>query len=387
MNKAPKKIAVIFNTNQLGGGERSLIEQLCLIKDNHDFTFLLPNISSDSQAIIDFLKDKGFHRIDKYIYPAFYYQLSRRDYHKLPLIVILLPCLIFSLMNWHLKFNRFSYFYINGNKAAFPLFIWLTLFNKKRNLIWHFRDFPSATAFKVISKLVDLFLKRNNKIKLIANSNAVQLEIARYFKNYNIQTIYNLAGDIKKKNTNKKIETIGVVSMLAPWKGIHEVVLMSSLYQDQLKELKIKKINFYGENIYHTKGEHVSYADQLLKLSNKLNIDFIEWRGKKNPQTIFNEIDLLIHSSIKPEPFGRVIIEAQKAAIPVISTGLGGAGELVDGRARGLLYLKQDYTDLFQKISTLVTNPSLVDQITQSAYNHCLKLESKIQNQVLSLFE
>lgn len=386
MNQRSKSIAVIFNTNQLGGGERSLIEQLSLVRDQQQFTFLLPNLKSDSAVLLKFLRDKGFSQTEFYQYPAFYYQLSRKDYHKLPLIVILLPYLVLSLFSWHFKFRKFSIFYINGNKAAFPVFVWLTLFNQKKNVMWHFRDFPSPFAFKTISRLVDFFLKKKCQIKLIANSFAVQKELEKYFRNYDIETIYNLAGNLKQKISPKKIETIGVVSMLAPWKGIHEVVLMSSIYQKELKDLSIKKIIIFGDNIYQTKGDHLSYSSQLKRLCKKLNVDLIEWGGKKIPQTIFAEIDLLIHSSIKPEPFGRVIIEAQKSRIPVISTGIGGAAELLGQDMQGLRYFPHDYHNLFQKIKLAVSDPDLVERLTRNAYNNCQILESRVKNQVSTLF-
>ena len=48
-------------------------------------------------------------------------------------------------------------------------------------------------------------------------------------------------------------------------------------------------------------------------------------------------VDIVVHTSIAPEPFGRVIVEGMLARKPVIATRAGGALEIIDEGVTGLL--------------------------------------------------
>src|SRR5690606_1107486 len=93
--------------------------------------------------------------------------------------------------------------------------------------------------------------------------------------------------------------------------------------------LGYREIRIYGDNIYQTSGDHQGYKEQLEVISRMLKRLPVNFCGLKTPKEIFAEIDVLVHSSIAPEPFGRVIVEAMANGVAVLSTGLGGAQELV----------------------------------------------------------
>ena len=166
--------------------------------------------------------------------------------------------------------------------------------------------------------------------------------------------IYNPSGLPAKNIEKKMIKTIGFASMLAPWKGIHEIILWAKMYERDLMDLGIEGINIYGADIYATQGNHVGYADQLTGLIKKLNPQLISLKGAKSPQQIFSEIDCLVHYSLEAEPFGRVLIEAFHNGIPAISTCLGGASELVEERETGLVAIKYDLNGLMNAIKSMV---------------------------------
>ncbi|HXH73678.1 MAG TPA: glycosyltransferase family 4 protein [Bacteriovoracaceae bacterium] len=221
-------------------------------------------------------------------------------------------------------------------------------------------------------------------IKFIANSQAVARELQVFFPQADIECIYNLAGDLPHRNI-EKIKRIGVVAMFAPWKGLHEVLWMALFYEKELKAMGIEGISFYGADIYQTDGEHVLYFNQLKALNGKISPGFVEWRGKKSPSDIFSEIDLLVHSSILPEPFGRVIIEAFKSGIPVISTGLGGAAELLEGNKFGLTYQVHEYTELYKAIQSSCLNLSVTSLRNSAAFEISSLLEIHTKNKIRSI--
>jgi glycosyltransferase involved in cell wall biosynthesis len=169
-------------------------------------------------------------------------------------------------------------------------------------------------------------------------------------------------------------------------KGVHEVYFFAWFYERELKALGIKKIRLYGDNVYETKGDHSNYKNDLKKMIEKMPTDLIEFAGLKSPETIYSEIDCLIHYSTRPEPFGRVIAEAFATSVPVITTGLGGAGEIVDHELNGFKTILYDRKDLIEKIEML-KDINIRTRITKNGLDKINRMEKDIENKMLKVLE
>ncbi len=370
------QIAIFMNTNQLGGAERSVIEQFSILPRER-YHFFLPRLRHTDHEIREFLISKGFSNIQYYDFPNFLYELSRRDRFALFKFIILSPLLIVSFVKLFFILKRYSQIYLNGNKAGFFISLVSALSFRRSHLYWHLRDFPSPAFFRWLKILIHYSVLKKN-IEFIANSHAVQRSIKVLLPTVAASTIYNLAGDLQEKAMSSlRISHIGVVSMHAPWKGLHVVVIMCSLFERELKELGIQSVRIYGDDIYLTQKDQGSYTHQLRELIKKFPSSLIVFAGKKSPQTIFQEIDLLIHCSLEPEPFGRVILEAYQSRVPVLSTGLGGAGELAQDHLTCLCYEAQDYQGLFRLISELQSQTEMRVKIIQEAFQFSQKMNAE----------
>lgn len=349
-----KTVAVLMNTNEVGGAERSLVFQLQNQIESH-LTFFLPKISSSSK-LETFLRSSGFTDIKYYEYPESIYSISRNNLK-----------FKFSFFNDLYKFlfksedfnqlNKFDMVYLNGNKAAFLFFIKNRMMDFKGKVVWHLRDYYHASA---LTNMVWGLLNNchQDNLSFICNSHSVKESLRPSpWKNYPIDVIYNPVGEVlPTRDTTKNIKTIGFVSMMAPWKGVHEIVLWSKLFEQELQDLGIEHIKIYGGDIYKTNGAHNDYCQQIANLHKKFNSSLLSFEGHKEPSEIFQEIDCLIHYSLSPEPFGRVILEAFDSGIPVISTCLGGAAELVQSQVTGIKVYPHDRRGLFMAIEQLIEN-------------------------------
>ena len=67
--------------------------------------------------------------------------------------------------------------------------------------------------------------------------------------------------------------------------------------------------------------------------------------------------DVVVNASIAPEAFGRVVIEAQAMARPVIATAHGGAAETVENEATGLLVPPNDTAALACALERILAQP------------------------------
>jgi glycosyltransferase involved in cell wall biosynthesis len=96
------------------------------------------------------------------------------------------------------------------------------------------------------------------------------------------------------------------------------------------------------------------------------NIDF---PGFRDPEEMFQDIDVLIIPSLWNEPLSRVILEANSNGIPVIASKRGGIKEIVDEGNTGFLFDPAKKGDLEEKIEKFWDNPSLAFSMS----DQCLK--------------
>lgn len=119
---------------------------------------------------------------------------------------------------------------------------------------------------------------------------------------------------------------IGIVGQLARWKGQDVVIdAMPSLLESHPNvHLAIVGANLYPEN-------EREYENGLHARVSSLGLhDRVSFTGAISPvEPVMAALDVAVHASRLPEPFGRVIVEALVQGTPVVSTTIGAAPELV----------------------------------------------------------
>lgn len=142
---------------------------------------------------------------------------------------------------------------------------------------------------------------------------------------------------------------VGHAAALTPWKG--QMVFIEAA-AEILKTRKDVHFAIIGSPIYKTNADK-SYLDDLRAKVKSLNISsnvhfipFIEESRK-----IYDGLDLFVHSSLTPEPFGRVILEALFCETPVVAARAGGALEILPSDvAKDILHSPGDITSLARAI-------------------------------------
>jgi glycosyltransferase involved in cell wall biosynthesis len=79
--------------------------------------------------------------------------------------------------------------------------------------------------------------------------------------------------------------------------------------------------------------------------------------------------DVVVHTSVSPEPFGRVIVEAMLAGKPVVAAAAGGPSEILDHGKTGLLYPPGDLGALGAALRELLDHPAAALQLGRNARN------------------
>ena len=379
-----KKIVVVMNTDRVGGAERSILLQL-VNQQSHRYHFLIPKVSGSHELEV-LIKAHGFTQVTYYEYPKNLYTLSR---HSSKASFALVWGAIEILFNKEVKeiIQTADIVYLNGMKAAFYFFLKNYSMKFRQKVVWHFRDYWHKSS---LNDFIwgNLIKYSADKLHIVCNSNSTLQSLDQSpFKNIEKTVIYNPSGLPPKFNKKKNIRTIGFVSMLAPWKGIHQIVLWAKMYEAELMKLGIEKVNFYGTDLYATHGAHRGYAKQLQKLVTKLNPKLVDFKGQCEPEEIFSEIDCLIHYSLEAEPFGRVLIEAFQNGVPSISTCMGGASELIVEKTTGMSAIKYDLNGLMQSISQIANDDYFRSELIENAMKRSAEIEETIQLQMNLILE
>jgi glycosyltransferase involved in cell wall biosynthesis len=149
---------------------------------------------------------------------------------------------------------------------------------------------------------------------------------------------------------------VGLVATLAHWKG-HSVFLraLSRLPQDlPYRGYVIGGAIYQTENSQRTLGELRELAGELGIAGKVAFTGYVADTG-----SAIRALDILVHASTQPEPFGRVIAEGMACGKAVICSAAGGAAELIVEGQDALAHAPGDDVALAARIAELVRDPEL----------------------------
>jgi glycosyltransferase involved in cell wall biosynthesis len=225
-------------------------------------------------------------------------------------------------------------------------------------IVWHVRDFVSARRVAVLLFAAARFAR----VRVIANSGAVAAEWRE--KGIKVTVIYNGFRPVEAFHPTLPSRSAPVrliaAGILAPWKGFDVILRACALLPGQLSW----RLTICGDEIYETHG-HTGERDRLSTLASTLGLqDRVTFQGMV-PDLLpyFQQSDILLHGSIRPEPFGRVVAEAMLSFLPVIASNGGGIPEFVRNGIDGLLYEMGSADRLSEAIATLASDPILRRQM------------------------
>lgn len=111
------------------------------------------------------------------------------------------------------------------------------------------------------------------------------------------------------------------------------------------------------------------YKTDLERLTASLgitrNVSFMGHR--QDVPDVLSRVDILVAPSVEPESFGRVILEAQAASVPVVATQTGGFVEIIDQQQTGLLVPPKDVDALALAVLRLLKDPGFGKVLAENA--------------------
>ena len=213
-------------------------------------------------------------------------------------------------------------------------------------------DLLIAGSNFIFSHINDNYLKYlNSKKKFLVIFRGINTE---YFDPDNL-----------KKNSVSKLRTLWQIEenskvillpgRLTSWKGQELFIEAISKFKKLNSELNFTAVilgNDQGRTVYKKKLE------RLVEQYNLTN-DFRFIEKCEYMPAAYMLADIVISSSIEPEAFGRVSVEAQSMKKPIIASNIGGSNETIIDNKTGILFESGNTDSLSKKINEVINLDTL----------------------------
>lgn len=225
-------------------------------------------------------------------------------------------------------------------------------------IVWHIHDFYSTRP--LVARLLKVLSQRATIG--IAISQAVAQDAHQTMPSLPIELIYNaiaphyLTSSCPPSCTSLPLR-IGLAATFARWKGQDIFLQAAAIVLKTHTDLMFYLI---GGAIYQTQGSQ--WSEQELKtLAIALGIEQqVEFLGFQSDMlAVYQQLDIVVHASTQPEPFGLVIAEAMACGKAVIAVQTGGAAELFTPDYDAIGIPPNDPVALANAMQRLVEQPDL----------------------------
>ncbi len=151
---------------------------------------------------------------------------------------------------------------------------------------------------------------------------------------------------------------IGVVGNIKEWKGQRLVVQAVAALREEFPDVVALLIGDAPP------GEP-AYRDEILKLARESGIAerIIVTGFQQNVANYINALEIQLHTSTSPEPFGRVLLEAMALGKPLIASNGGAVPEIVVHGVTGLVFEPGSAADLTTCLRRLLSDPAQAAQM------------------------
>ena len=246
----------------------------------------------------------------------------------------------------------------------------------KARLVWHVHDY--LTTRPVSAALFRRFAGRASVI--VVNSKSVAADIRTVLGEAGrVEVLYNAVDDTRFSPEGPTIDLdqaaglppapagtirVGLVATYARWKG-HEVFLQAMARLDASRPVRGYVVGGPVYQIGASQWSRQELAARVTALGLDGRVGLVGFQQDTAP--VYRALDVAVHASTAPEPFGLVIAEAMMCGRAVVVSAAGGAIE-VAGDDGALSHAPGDVAGLALRLEQLVSSPELRHQLGARAH-------------------
>ena len=368
----PESIVFLGTSAHLGGAERVLLDMVASLRDA-DPGCRIVVITSGNGSLIDEVRALGAKAI-VLPYPTSLASLGdasvERFGSRFALVtrtLLAAPAVMSYLRALRGLLRQLTPDVIHSNGAKMHL---LAAYASRgiAPVVWHLHDYVGSRPF--MRRALRAAVSRCAAV--VANSESVALDARSVFgRVIPIHTILN-AVDLDRFTVNgsvldldsyaalapagDRIVRVGLVGTFAKWKG-HQ--LFFTALETLPSDLPLRAY-VIGGPLYETQGSQYSMDELRRSAASICAAGRIVFTGHvSDVPAAMRALDIVVHASTEPEPFGLVIAEAMACGRAVITSGSGGALELVEDEQDALVTRSGDAGQLGAAIARLVRDAGL----------------------------
>lgn len=211
-------------------------------------------------------------------------------------------------------------------------------------VIWWFNDILSSEFFPWLVRWIFLHHARRGPSRIVTVSEYARRRLLDHGLSAElVTTVHNgipmdryrnkAPGEFRRRFALPRDEpVVGMVGRYTPWKG-------QDFFLQIVREWTKRHPQGHFVLIGHAFNEDHEYENRLREFvaANQLNgrVQFIPFQ--EDITEALGDLDVLIHASLKPEPFGRVLIEAMAMGVAVIGAHDGAVPEIITPPENGFL--------------------------------------------------
>ena len=228
-------------------------------------------------------------------------------------------------------------------------------------VVWHLHEYVSRR------RLTRWLMRRyaNRCDAIVANSASVAADVKSIFEKPLAVHVVRNAVDLKTfapggprldldglaalPAAPAGVTRIGLVATFARWKG-HDIFLDALQRASNTRTIRGYII---GGPLYDTSGSQYTKRDLEAMIDARLLRGRVGLTGFVDAASAMRSLDVVVHASSEPEPFGLVIAEAMACGRAVITTASGGASELIEAGRDALVAPSGDAPALAAAIDRL----------------------------------
>ncbi len=343
-------VTCVHQSVEMYGSDKSFAAAVLALSNDDRFT---PNvILPDSGPLLDHLGDVDV---------AIEWLWVLRKANLLWALTLGLPRNITSVVQAARRLRSSQLVYVNT--AVVLSYLFSSILTGRR-LIVHVREIPTGLAMRVLRRL--LVTARAHTIfnsKATADAFCLPADQPQAV----IFNGFTAKGPVSRTyNAQNRPLNILCIGRLNSWKG-QEVLLeaITLLPQSLRQKLAVRIVG----GVYKTQEHFRTRLQEQVNTKHLHNIvtlvDFVE-----EPRDEYLQADIVVVPSTRPEPFGRVAIEAMAYGCAVIAANHGGLTEIVKHDVTGKLVNPSDPASLAKAISDYINSPELVETHGRAGQDH-----------------
>ncbi|MHB8838057.1 MAG: glycosyltransferase [Gemmatimonadaceae bacterium] len=264
--------------------------------------------------------------------------------------------------------------YANSQKA----FVVAALAGQRsgRPVVWHLRDLLGPPHFSTLNTRGAVTLANWLATRVIANSQATADAFVRAGGRRTLVRVVHNGVDAAPFDAVSEAAAHALRAQLAPgavcvmavfgrlheWKGQQVAIDALAQLPDDCT-LWIVGAPLFGEHDFEA-----ALRAQAARLGVAARVRFLGFRD--DTAALMRAADLVVHASIWPEPFGRVVVEGMLARRPVIAAAAGGVGEILQDGVTGVLVPPGDAAALARAVAALRADPACAAALAAAGAAH-----------------